>query len=798
MAKQSKNLVIVESPAKAKTIGKYLGKDYVVKASKGHVRDLPKKEIGVDIEHDFKPKYVVPRDRSSLIKELKKAAGSSGNVFLATDLDREGEAIAWHIADALGLDPEQTYRVVFNEITASAIREAFKQPGRLNLHKVDAQQARRVLDRIVGYKLSPLLWRKIRRGLSAGRVQSVAVRLVVEREREIEAFKPEEYWRIRADLAPAGAAADESQRFKAELTRFDGKKFRPDNGQSAESVATELRQAQYVVAERTTKRRFDRPPPPFITSELQRAASTYMRFSSRRTMSVAQQLYEGVPLGERGQIGLITYMRTDSHHVAGSALASCREFIARQYGPGYVPEKPNFFASRSNAQEAHEAIRPTDVTIRPEEIKDYLDNDQFRLYQLIWQRFVASQMKPAEWEVTNLVIHAGRGEFKAIGRTLIYDGHTKITGIRLGKDEQMLPPVEQGDGLDLVRLDSSQHFTQPPPRYSEATLIKELESKGIGRPSTYASILSTIEERQYVEQIERRYHATALGKVVTDKLVEHFPGILNVDFTRHMEEDLDRVEQGEMGYLAVMNEFYGPFTTALEAAQESMKRPEPQPTGENCPECGAPLVERIGRFGPFVGCQKYPECKYIVKTKRKPPTGEPTEFTCPKCQSQLQRVKSRKGIIYYSCSNADCGKMLPGGPDEDKPQTPEPCAECGSEMLLRLSRGEPFLGCSAYPKCKTTISLRRSKDGSTVTVKSRTPKTLETDIVCDKCKKRNMVVRMSKRGPFLACPGYPKCKNAKDAPPEWKEKFTAMTNEAKAAQEKEAEAAANAERNGDS
>lgn len=787
----AKNLVVVESPAKARTIERYLGKDFKVLASMGHVRDLPKSDLGVDVENDFEPKYVTTRGRGNVLKDLRAAAKKAPSVYLATDLDREGEAIAWHLAEVLKLDPEQTYRVVFNEITKGAIKDAFNQPGRLDLQKVNAQQARRILDRLVGYKLSPLLWRKIRRGLSAGRVQSVAVRLIVEREREIEAFKPEEYWRIRATLRPEGVA-DEGQQFVADLIKFAGEKFRPARGEDAERVAEELRQAAYLIADRTVKQRQDKAPPPFITSEMQQTASTQLRFSGRRTMSIAQQLYEGVDLGQSGPVALITYMRTDSHRVAQSALAACREHIGQAFGPDYVPEKPHYFSSKKGAQEAHEAVRPTDVSLTPDSVRKHLTEDQAKLYELIWRRFVASQMKPAVWEVTNLAVTAGRGELKATGRTLIYDGHTRLTGVRLGKDEQMIPPVEAGQGLDLAELSPSQHFTQPPPRYSEATLIRKLESLGIGRPSTYASILSTIEDRGYVEQQDRRYHATDVGKVVTDKLVEHFPNILNADFTRHMEEDLDKIETGEMDHLAVLREFYKPFNSALEDAAESMTRPEPKDTGRKCPECGGKLQERMGRFGMFIGCENYPDCKYREKKAKTPPKGEETDLPCPECGKPLVRVKSRRGAIYYACSEAnECGRMWPANKETGEPYRPDDCSECGKPMVLRLGRGEPFLGCSGYPECRNTISLTpRGKGGGKGGSRGRRGKalTLPTETPCEKCGKK-MVVRMSRRGPFLACPGYPRCRNAKDATPEQIEAFNALQAEADAKAEADNKAA---------
>jgi DNA topoisomerase-1 len=833
----AKSLVVVESPAKARTIKKYLGAGFEVKASKGHVRDLPKSALGVDIEDNFRPKYTVSRDRTKLLKELREAAKKADTVYLATDLDREGEAIAWHLAEALKLDPETTYRVVFNEITKSAIQAAFAEPGRVDMKKVDAQQARRILDRLVGYKLSPLLWRRVRRGLSAGRVQSVAVRLVVEREREIEAFKAEEYWRIRATLVPAGVT-DAAQRFMAELVKYDGEKFRPAQGEQAESVAAALRAAAYTVVARNVRTRKDKAPPPFTTSELQQAASTQLRFASRRTMSVAQQLYEGVDLGQSGPTALITYMRTDSHHIALSAVNACRDLIGQRFGPGYVPEKPHFFTSRAGAQEAHEAIRPTDVSILPDEVRSALSEDQYNLYSLIWKRFVASQMRPAEWEVTDLSIRAGAGDLKAIGRTLVYDGHTRVTGLRLGKDEQMLPRVDAGASLDLVELSPSQHFTQPPPRYSEAGLIRELESRGIGRPSTYAAILSTIEERGYVEQKQRRYWATDLGKIVTDWLVQHFPRILDIEFTSRMEGDLDKIEMGDMGYADVLKEFYDPFQDEIEkvgtaaemkieavcpecgrpmVVRSSRRGPfrscsgypkckatgeatseeiekfkaefgedvgkspvQPKETGRTCPECGGKLLERLGRFGMFVGCESYPKCKFIEKAKRKPPEGEATEVPCPGCGKMLVKVKSRRGVVYFACPDVDqCGQVLPGSTEETVMAIPA-CPECGGAMTVRFSRGEPFMGCSGYPKCRGTLPVGPKKSGKGGPRRGRAKRqTLETDVACDKCG-RKMVVRMSRRGPFLACPGYPKCKNAKDATAEQIERFNAMQAEAQA------------------
>jgi DNA topoisomerase-1 len=802
----AKNLVIVESPAKAKTIEKYLGKDFKVEASMGHVRDLPPKELGVDIEHDFKPEYAVLAGKKKVLATLAKVAKSASAVFMATDLDREGEAIAWHLCEALGLDPKEVQRVVFNEITKPAITAAFANPGHINMNKVSAQEARRILDRLVGYKLSPLLWKKVAKGLSAGRVQSVAVRLVVEREREIREFRPEEYWTIFADLSRKG----DEQTFRAALAEVNGEKFRPSSGDQARGIGDRLRRAAYKVLAIRKKAAADKAPPPFITSELQRAASTQLGFSTKRTMTIAQALYQGVELGPEGSVALITYMRTDSYHIAPAAIAAARDMIAQTFGPAYLPKEPQFFKSRGRAQEAHEAIRPTDVTRTPDAVRQYLDPDDARLYEIIWKRFVASQMKPAIWDVTEADIDATadglRAMLKSRGRALVFDGHTKVTGVRLGKDDQQLPALAEGDPLDLKALAEEQHFTQPPPRFSEATLVRELEALGIGRPSTYAAIISTIQDRGYVAQQnnqflrcdsdpkcqraipcdmrgramwptapdkkcgcgggtlvakegKRCFYATELGEIVTDKLVRHFPDILDVKFTSHMEDELDEVEEARTEWVTVIREFWEPFSADLEKANDEMESTKNQPVegAGPCPQCGGALVQRWSKHGPFLGCAKYPDCKFArpMEGDAGPaaPAGEEAG-PCPECGGSLVQRMSRRGP-FFGCSKYPECKYTRSVAGEARPApklTEHKCEKCGNMMMLRYnSRNEPFLGCEKYPKCRSTLPC--DAEG-----KPQHPE--PTGEVCEKCGSP-MVIKNSRRGPFMACSGYPKCRNAK-------------------------------------
>ncbi len=712
-----KPVVIVESPAKAKTINKILGSGFVVKACMGHVRDLPQRAFGIDVDRDFEPTYRTIKGKQRVIAELLAATRSAPEVYLAPDPDREGEAIAWHLREALGLPEAKTRRVTFNEITRRGVLDAFKTPGTLSMNRVNAQQARRLLDRIVGYKLSPLLRMKVGRGLSAGRVQSVAVRLIVEREREIRAFKSEEHWSITAKLDKDGAV------FTAALVKLDGREIgllgdstqkRPlipvGNETLAKSLVEELRRAPYEVLEVRKKERLDPPPPPFTTSLLQQQASIQLQYSASRTMRIAQQLYEGVKIGAEGAVGLITYMRTDSFRVAAEALGEVRAFIAGEFGAPYVPEKPVFRAARKGAQEAHEAIRPSGVRRRPEELRRYLTGDQFQLYRLTWRRFVASQMKPARFLLTEAGIRAGRAEFSARGRELKFDGFTRLTGHALREGEQILPPLEAGDRPELLDLLPRRHFTEPPPRFTEASLVKALEHHGIGRPSTYAMILSTIQDRGYVRDEEGRLHPTELGTLVNDKLVKHFDTLVNTRFTSAMEKDLDRIENGERPWVDVLREFYTSFAADLVKATQEMEDEKGQEVpGKTCEKCAKPMLVRWNKHGGFLGCSGYPGCRGT--------------------------------------------QPLPGG------ATPgASCELCRAPMIARSGRLGRFLGCTRYPDCKGTRSLPRGGR------RLKIPGDYKED--CDKCGKP-MRIRRGRRGGYIACSAYPACKNTKRFPRDW-------------------------------
>jgi len=704
-------LVIVESPAKARTINRYLGKGYRVCASMGHVRDLPKSKLGVDIEHDFAPTYSVLPGRKKIVGEIRKLAQKADEVFLATDLDREGEAIAWHLAQALRLPRKRTRRVIFNEITRDAIRAAFEEPLEIDESKVNAQQARRILDRLVGYRLSPLLWAKVARGLSAGRVQSVTVKLIVERERQIEAFKPEEYWEIEADLAPEKPRPREPRKFRAKLAKVDGKPALIPNKAEAGKLARGIKAAKLSVVRVESKERVLQPAPPFITSTLQQQASIRLRFRTKRTMMVAQQLYEGIELGEQGSAGLITYMRTDSARIAGQAIGQCRDYISGAFSDKYLPEKPRQYRSGRGAQGAHEAVRPTDVTQTPEKVRPFLSRDQFRLYELIWKRFVACQMVPGRMAVTDVDIKAGRATFSVQGRHLAFDGHLRVMGFDK-KTEVRLPTLAEGDRVKLLKLEPSQHFTKPPPRYTEASLVKALEKLGIGRPSTYAPIISTIQLRKYVELEKRQFRATDLGKIVTDQLVEHFSDIMDVQFTSQMEERLDDVEEAKTDWRKALREFYVPFAKDLKSAEKNMKRPEPEKTEFKCEKCDKPMLKRWSPRGPFLGCSGYPECRF---TQPLDAEGKPA-------------------------------------PRPEPEATDEKCEKCSAPMVIRTGRHGRFLACSAYPKCKNTQGL----GGEMPPV----PEGMET---CENCGKA-MAVRRGRRGLFLGCSGYPACRNTKPLP----------------------------------
>ncbi len=744
MAKKNtkKSLVIVESPAKAKTIHKYLGPDFEVQASMGHVRDLPSKGLNVDIENDFEPTYDIMPGKKRTVTALKAAVKHCDELYLATDLDREGEAIAWHLAQLLGVPEEKTYRVIFNAITSTAIKQAFAEPGKLDMDKVMAQQARRILDRIVGYQISPLLWKKVTRGLSAGRVQSIAVKIIVEKEKEIRKFEPQEYWLIPAvftadlqndysrqwldfmqtksendkppTLAEQSRWLTERKAFKAELYKIDDKEFKATGKQQAEPIFNALKQAQFKLAELKTKQSVSRPSAPFITSTLQQAAANRLGFATKRTMRVAQQLYEGIDLGSMGSLGLITYMRTDSTHLSGEAIKEVRKYIGAHLGPDYLPKEAKFYASRKNAQQAHEAIRPTDVDLTPDDIKPFLSDEQYKLYNVIWRRFVACQMSSAIWDVTNLNISAetqvGCCRYRTTGRILVFDGFTKIWPIT--SNEQQLPSMEVGQQLAAVDIKADQHFTKPPARFTEAALVKALEKEGIGRPSTYASIISTIQDRKYVEQREKKFYATDIGEVVTEKLSEYFPKIMDIAFTRYMEEQLDKIEEQHLDWIGVLKDFYGPFKENLETAQAEMKhaKAEVTPSEYECPKCGKQLVYRFGKNGKFLSCSTYPECT----------------FACP-CDKE--------------------GKMVEEKLSEHK------CPKCGKPMVHKNGRFGPFLGCSDYPECKTTLKL--DKEGNVLPPK---PPAELTGVKCYKCKSGELVIRQGKKGPFMGCNRFPKCR----------------------------------------
>ena len=710
-------VVIVESPAKARTINKILGPGFVVRACMGHVRDLPERAFGVEIEHDFRPTYQTIKGKTRILSELKGLTKEAETVYLAPDPDREGEAIAWHLVEALKIPKGRARRITFNEITPRGVEEGFRRPGDISMPRVNAQQARRILDRIVGYTLSPLLSKKVAKGSSAGRVQSVAVRLIVDREREIQAFKPEEYWAIVATLEQKGVT------FTATLTTLDGRKIglpsestakRPltqvSTAEQSKSLVEELQAEIYEVVDVRRDERQELPPPPFTTSLLQQAASTRLHFPAKKTMKVAQSLYEGVDLGSEGAVGLITYMRTDSFRVAPEALDQVRRLIAKDFGPAYVPEQPVHRAARKGAQEAHEAIRPTYVGLRPEEIQSSLSKDQFALYRLIWRQYVASQMRPARVRLTEAEIRAGRALFQAKGREVQFDGYTALLGHALRPEEQILPALSPGDRPSLQKLAGRQHFTEPPPRYTEASLVKALERHGIGRPSTYAPILSVIQERDYVRLDDRKFFPTELGTLIVDKLVKHFSDLLELGFTAKMEKDLDDIEDGERRWTDVLRDFNDPFMKRLAQAKAEMGSEKGrEATGVVCEKCRKPMQLRSNKFGRFLGCAGFPECRSTKPLASEEFEGE----TCDLCQSPMGVKSGRRGR---------------------------------------------FLACSKYPECRGARSLPRRIKGLEI------PKGWKE--ICDKCGKP-LRIRYGRRGGFIACSAYPDCKNTRRFPREW-------------------------------
>jgi DNA topoisomerase-1 len=732
----AKNLVIVESPAKAKTINKYLGKDFSVKASMGHVRDLPKKTLGVDVKKGFAAEYEILPTRKKVLDELKAAAKDADMIYLAADPDREGEAICWHLSESLGVRSKKKFkRVVFNEITKKAIDLAFQNPGEVDEKKVDAQQTRRILDRLVGYKVSPVLWEKVRRGLSAGRVQSVALKLICDREREIKAFVAEEYWTVAAHLQAASPPP-----FVANLLKKDGRNVEIGNALQAGEVRRDLEAAAFTVAKVQLKERRRHPVPPFITSKLQQEAFKKLRFSVKKTMQVAQRLYEGVELGEDGAVGLITYMRTDSTRISSDALGDVREKITQAYGAEYLPEKPNFYRSKKDAQDAHEAIRPSYPERDPDSIKRYLSKDEYALYKLIWNRFVASQMLPAVYDETIADIEAASYLLRAKGSTLKFKGflavyeetpdekrETKPRGEEAAAPVDdtapedaaaQLPPLKEGDRLTLQKLDTDQHFTQPPPRFSEASLVKELEENGIGRPSTYASIIGTIEARDYMEKRDAKLYPTELGFLVTDLLVEHFQDIMNVEYTAALEAELDEIEEGKDNLLNTLNQFWKKFEKDLKKASKEMKdvKRMEEETDEVCDKCGKPMVIKWGRYGKFLACSGYPECKNT---------------------RQLAGVEGD------------------GGPELHEDVAKEVCPNDGQPMVLKKGRFGPFLACGNYPDCKVTKRLVRGAEG-----KLQVEQLQPIDEACPECGKP-LMWRRGRFGPFVACSDYPNCKYIK-------------------------------------
>jgi DNA topoisomerase I len=713
------SLVIVESPAKARTLGRYLGKGYAVVASVGHVRDLPKSELGIDVEHGFEPLYQPLPAKRKVIGEIQEAARRAARVLLATDPDREGEAIGWHLAELLGGIGKPVERVLFNEITKKAVQEAIAHPRPLDHDLIDSQQARRVLDRLVGYTLSPLLWDKVKRGLSAGRVQSVALKMICDREAEIEAFVPEEYWHLDARLA-----AGQPPAFVARLAQRDGKKFVVHDGETAAAVKGEVEGARFVVAKVARRRRAQKAAPPFVTAKLQQAAYKRHHFPVRKTMQLAQKLYEGMDLGGGERVGLITYMRTDSMRVAAEALDAARALIAEQYGPTCLPEKPNFFKNRSEAQDAHEAIRPTDPTRTPEAMAAYLSAEELKLYTLIWQRFIASQMTPALFDVTDVLVEAGRYGFKARGEVEVEAGFLRVyreeeeqaltKPVAEQEEEEptarRLPALSEGEELTLEELASTQKFTQPPPRYTESTLVKALEENGIGRPSTYAQIIATLSDRAYAARQRGTFFPTELGKVVNRLLTGSFGDLINESYTARMEEQLDEIAEGKLEWRVALARFWATFTDDLERAQTEMTSVKGQgvETKETCPTCGSPMVLRFGRYGEYLACSNYPTCK----TTREPGVPGSTEEApaCPECNAPMVLKRSRFGQFWACSRYPECKgtrKLVAG---KASPNTPSgvTCPTCGEGEVVekRSKRGRSFWGCNRYPKCTFTLPAK--------------------------------------------------------------------------------------------
>ena len=722
------NLVIVESPTKSKTIGRFLGKNYTVKASMGHLRDLPKSQFGVDVDHDFEPKYINIRGKGDLIKEMKTLAKKADKIYLATDPDREGEAIAWHLGYLLGVDPESNCRISFHEITPHAVKEAIKHPAAIDMDKVDAQQTRRILDRIVGYKLSPLLWRKIAKGLSAGRVQSVAVKIICDRQKEIDAFEPQEYWTSSVTLT----ADKPSHKFTAEVTKKEGKKLVIHNEEEARTVTKELLNQSYAVASSAVKDRIRRPIAPFTTSSLQQEAVKRLNFTTKKTMMLAQQLYEGIALEKRTPVGLITYMRTDSVHLASVAVAEIRNYIGEVYGDAYLPKKPNVYSSRKNAQEAHEAIRPTSVMRTPDEVAPYLERDQLRLYRLIWERTVSCQMAPSVSEVTTLIINGGPYELRASGSVVKFDGFLTLMDKKelAGEKTKKVPHLKEGTPLTLISVDDAiQHFTEPPAYFTEATLVKELEEKGIGRPSTYATIIQTILSRGYVAKEAKKVMPTELGMTTIELLTQYFPNLIDVPFSAHMENELDAISEHKTKKETVLKEFYGPFEKELEIADREIpvKPQEVIVSDVKCEKCGRMMVVKTGRHGKFLACPGFPECR---NTK---PYYEKIGVACPLCGHDLIVRKTKTGRTFYGCSHyPECHFT-----SWDKPIN-ETCPLCGHIMLEAVQRGGKVVHHCSNPECPNSGAKKSGlKKVSAKAALAKTEGTAEKTVKKNDCKKNN-------------------------------------------------------------
>ncbi len=706
----SKKLLIVESPTKTKTLRRYLGPDFNVMATVGHVKDLPRGRLGVDISNGFKPEYVIIKGKEKVIKELKKAAKKAEEIYLGPDPDREGEAIAWHVAEELkkgkGSNKKKIYRVLFNEITKKAVKDALLSPHQLDKDRFESQMARRILDRLVGYQISPLLWKRVRRGLSAGRVQSVALRMICKREKEIFSFEPEEYWTLEVVLRD-----EKGITFKAKLFKFRDEKAELRNEKQVKDIISAIEREKFKVIAVSKRKKKRNPPPPFTTSLMQQEAYKKLGFPAKKTMFIAQTLYEGVELGEMGQTGLITYMRTDSFRVSKEAISMARDFVSKRFGSEYIPQVPNSFKSRKGAQEAHEAIRPTLIELEPDKIASYLTKDQLSLYRLIWNRFLASQMSPAILEQTRVDIKAGDAIFRATGSVVVFKGFSVLYQEEEGDREDDLPPLKKAQILELIEFKPQQHFTQPPPRYTDASLIKDLEKYGIGRPSTYANILETINNREYVvKDGKKRFKPTELGFLVTGLLENNFPDIIDMGFTARMESYLDKIEQGKARWVDVIKRFYKRFSQELEKAEKEMSGE--LPTDLSCPECGARLVIRSGRNGLFLSCSRFPECRYTSNFHR-----------------------DEKGAI-----------IIEEGREEETDQI---CEICGRPMVIKRGRYGPFLACSGYPECKNTKKIEQKE-------------LVDTGISCPEqgCDGR-LVERLTRKGKrFYACNKYPRCKFA--------------------------------------